>query len=215
MNLQLPAYSQIGEVRRWFLPLPPAPRRGDAAIPTPRDGATDADADASVDVLADAPVDDQELEYYRVAGRFIGYGSSWTDNHWDHGPDEYVQPGRRCNACRWFELRLFRELSDAVELVPGVTPEQLRVTYDEAAELGQLGDYVVYKAGLSSIPGEVPYCRYDVISSPFEVVEALTTRKHTPGGPIAFITKPSALALASAARYDDELQDAYLNRAVS
>lgn len=204
ITLQLPNYRDIGQVRRWFLPLP---TRVDVAVPEQRIDSTGEPVSYHADVDADI-----DVEYYRTIARFIGYGSSWTDNHWDHtGP--YVERGRRCNACRWFEIRIMRELDvDPADVPPETDLTQL---YDRAARRGELGRYVVYKAGMTSIPGEIPYCRYDLIASPFEVVEALTTRKHTETGPIAFITKPSALALASGARFDDELKEAYVDRAVS
>jgi hypothetical protein len=199
ISLQLPNYRDIGQVRRWFLPLP---IRTDVSVPTQRGDAT----------AYDESTDELELEYYRTIARFIGYGSSWTDNHWDHtGP--YVEQGKRCNACRWFEIRIMRELDVDPADVPPET--DLAAMYDRALRDDKLGRYVVYKAGMSSIPGEVPYIRHNLIASPFEVVEALTTRKHTGQRPVAFITKPSALALASGARFDDELKEAYLDRAVS
>lgn len=205
IHLQLPEYHQIGEVRRWYLPLP---QRASVHVVGLNDG-------SDVD-LVDVRRDDVEIdvEYYKTTGRFVGFGSSWTDNHWGHR-EEFVPRGSRCNACRWFELRIFRELSDDVEVPSESTPEQLARLYANAARHDQLGDFVVYKVGMSIVPDEIPYCRYDVIASPHEVVEALTTRKHTDNGPVAFITKPSAMALASGARYDDDLEDAYVNRAVS
>lgn len=181
ISLALPDYQRLGDVERWFLPLPS------------RD-------------------DTEEDTYYRTIGRFVGFGSSWTDNHWGHR-EEFVPRGSRCNACRWFEIRIFRELDvDPSDVPVGTDLERLFV---DARRAGNLGDYIVYKAGMSAVPNEIPYCRYDKISSPFEVVEALTTRRHTDSGPQAFITKPSAMALASGARFDVELEDAYVNRAVS
>jgi hypothetical protein len=204
MNLQLPGYELLGDVRRWYLPLPRT-SHSDQRVHEPS-GAGGSTTGANDD-------DDVDVEYRQTTARFIGFGSSWTDNHWGHR-EEWVPAGSRCNACRWFELRIFREFGDFT-LPAGTSPSRLREAYVEAAETDKLGDYVVYKAGMSIVPGEVPYVRYDVISSPHEVVEALTTRKVTDNGPVAFITKPSALALASGARFDEELEDAYVNRAVS
>src|SRR3990170_6008451 len=173
ISMQLPNYHDVGEARKWFLPLPPA--AGDPG----------------------------ETEYYVTVARFIGFSSSHTDNHWGHR-EEYVPSGSRCNACRWFELRIFRELD--------VDPDDFTTESDPVEY--ELGDYVVYKAGMSVVPGEVPLCRYDTISSPHEVIEALTTRQVRDDGPRVFITKPSALALASAAQHDAELESAYVNRAI-
>jgi hypothetical protein len=180
--LSVPNYQQLGEVSRWYLPLP---NRDD---------------------------EDGDMEYYRTVARFVGFGTSWTDNHWGHR-ERFVPRGNRCNACRWFEIRIFRELDiEPTDVAPNADLER---QFRDAERAGELGDYVVYKAGMSIVPDEIPYVRYDKISSPFEVVEALTTRRHTDSGPQAFITKPSAMALASGARFDVELADAYVNRAVS
>jgi hypothetical protein len=181
ISLSVPNYERIGDVGRWYLPLPS------------RD-------------------DDGDMEYYRTVARFVGFGSSWTDNHWGHR-EEFVPRGSRCNACRWFEIRIFRELD--VDPATVSTDADVVQLFRDATDAHELGDYVVYKSGMSVVPDEIPYCRYDKISSPFEVVEALTTRRHTDNGPQAFITKPSAMALASGARFDVELADAYVNRAVS
>jgi hypothetical protein len=222
IDLHLPGYTQLGETRRWYLPLPnrdepardelvAAEHVGDVAIGGL--GLRPA-AQTRTDAEPEDVEREVEIEYYKTAGRFIGFSSSWTDNHWGHR-ERYVPKGSRCNACRWFELRIFRELGDDALNDPPHHPSEWTALYDAARRSDQLGQYVVYKAGMSIVPGEIPYCRFDLITSPYEVVEALTTRKHTDTGPQAFITKPSALALASAARFDDELADAYVNRAVS
>lgn len=162
----------------------------------------------------------QEEDYYITVARFIGFGTSHTDNHWDHPVGEYVgvdasgKP-KRCNACRWFEIRIFREFADGFTVPSNAEPHELSRLYAEAFQEDQLGDYVVYKVGASIVPGEVPYCRYDLISSPHEVVESLTVRKVDDGGPRTFITKPSAVALSSGAKFDEELEYAWTNRAVS
>lgn len=157
-----------------------------------------------------------EDDYYITVARYIGYGSSHTQNHWDHtGPYIDRNPDGswpRCNACRWFEIRIFRELGDDVELDDAT---DLNHEYVAALEDDNLGNYIVHKVGMSMVPGEVPLCRYDVISSPYEVVEALTTRQIRDAGPRTFITKPSAMALASGAQFDEELEEAYVNRAVT
>jgi hypothetical protein len=68
---------------------------------------------------------------------------------------------------------------------------------------------------MSIVPGEVPYCRYDEIPTPYQLIEAMTTRRITPeNGQQVFMTKPSAMALAAAAQYDADLETAYINRAV-
>lgn len=179
-TLQLPSYRDIGQTRKWFLPL------------------------------------QAEDDYYITVARYIGYGSSHTENHWDHtGPYIERNPNStwpRCNACRWFEIRIFREIGEDVKIDPD---GDLNREYATAVEADQLGSYIVHKVGMSIVPDEVPLCRYDEIRSPYEVVEALTTRQVRNEGARAFITKPSAMALASGAQFDADLADAYVNRAVS
>lgn len=147
-----------------------------------------------------------DLEYYRTYARFLGVGTSHTTTHQFH-TDEFVKRGERCNACRWFEARVFREL----ELPAGV---------DDFTELddprqARLGNFVIHFAGMSIVDGEVPFYRYETTSSPFMVIESMTTRRLTERGPEVFLAKPSAHALAVAAQYDADLRDAYENRAVS
>lgn len=71
-------------------------------------------------------------------------------------------------------------------------------------------DYVLYHVGRSQVPGEVDLCRHERAYSPQEVIERCVVRH--PGR--ASLTRPSARALAQAAPFDDELRDAYENRAV-
>lgn len=157
------------------------------------------------------PVNDRgsrsdDVEYYRTYGRFLGVGTSHAPQHQPHA-EPFVSRGVRCNACRWFEARVFREL----ELPAGV---------DDVAQLDQpaqarLGNYVLHFAGMSIVDGEVPFYRYETTSSPHMVIEHMTTRRLTERGPEVFLAKPSAQALAVSANFDRELRDAYENRAVS
>lgn len=70
--------------------------------------------------------------------------------------------------------------------------------------------YVVYTNGRSIVPGEQDYVRVTITSSAYEVVEVLTVKKAAE----PFIPLPSARALAQAASRDDDIQEAYVNRAV-
>lgn len=72
------------------------------------------------------------------------------------------------------------------------------------------GVFVAHTIGRSSIPGEVDYARVFTTPSAFELVEVLTVRRGRP-----FLPLPSARALAQAAAYDDKIENAYVNRAVS
>lgn len=184
INLALPGADDAGTTRRWYLP-------------------TNNDDESR----------DTETKYHIVYARFLGVGSSHTDRHTNHelnrdGVEErFVRKGVRCNACRWFEARIFRELV----LPPGV---------DEVAQVSDpgdvtLGDYVIHFAGMSVVDGEVPFCRTEMTPSAHAVIELMTTRRTTPSGPQVFLAKPAAHALAAAVEFDGKLRSAYENRAVS
>lgn len=176
----LPGASDAGTVRRWYLPL------------------NNETAGRGADV-----------EYYQTYARYLGGGSSHTERHQDHRGQVWIPKGTRCNACRWFEARIFREL----ELPDGV--DRIENLTDADRDRVRLGDYVIHYAGMSIVEGEVPFCRYETTPSPHVVIESMTTRRNTENGPVVFLAKPSAHALAAAAAFDVQLHDAYINRAVS
>lgn len=177
----LPGASDAGAVRRWYLPL-----------------------------SNEGSVRDADPEYYTTYARFLGVGSSHIDRHANHVGDEpFVRKGVRCNACRWFEARIFRE----VELPDGV--ERIEDVTDENKDQVRLSDYVIHYVGMSVVNREVPFCRYETTPSAHMVIESMTTRRTTENGPVVFLAKPSAHALAAAAAFDELLHDAYINRAVS
>jgi hypothetical protein len=152
--------------------------------------------------------DVNEVEYYRTYARFLGVGTSHTAAHSAAvHVNGLVPKGTRCNACRWFEARVFRELE-----LPADVEDVAQLSDPADARLGQ---YVMHYAGMSTAPGEVSLYRYDTTTSAFMVIESMTTRRLTDRGPEVFLAKPSAHALAVAAAYDVELRDAYENRAVS
>lgn len=74
------------------------------------------------------------------------------------------------------------------------------------------GDYLVYTCGGTRVPGETDRRRIVVTSSPYEVIELLTTRSKASGE--LFLPRPAQLTLAQAAALDDGIRDAYVNRAV-
>ena len=184
-NLALPSADDAGATRRWYLP-------------------TNNDDEGR----------NAETKYHIVYARFLGVGSSHTDRHTNHASDpdgvvveQFVRKGVRCNACRWFEARIFRVivLPEGVEDVSQVTdPADVR-----------LGDYVTHYAGMSIVDNEVPFCRSDTTPSAHAVIESMTTRRTTESGPQVFLAKPAAHALAAAVEFDAKLRDAYVNRAVS
>lgn len=187
----LPAVQDAGEVRRWFLPTPNDPTI--AARVVVLDEPADADADESTYVVAYA--------------RFLGMGTSYAATHSGHR-SRFVARGERCNACRWFEVRVFREL-----LLPdGVaTLNQLEDPRD-----ARLGDYVIHSTGMSIVDDEQPLYQCKTTASPYTVIELLTTRRAKPGQTAeVFLAKPAARALAEASANDEQLADAYVNRAVS
>jgi hypothetical protein len=180
-SLLLPPAEDAGQIRRWYLPL----------------------------TVGEDEVEGG-LDYYRTFARFLGMGTSHAPEHQPH-PDRFVKRGERCNACRWFEVRIFREVRppDDADLPAdwSVRPDVLR--------RATAGDYVLHTTGMSVVDGEVPLYKHEVTASSFSVVEYLTTRRVGTQGPEAFLARPSARALAEAAEYDVGLRDAYINRAVS
>lgn len=177
----LPDIDQAGDVQTWYLPV--------------KGSSTD-------------PLDTSDVDVYRTYARFLGMGSSRTSVHQNHPRTRYVRRGDRCNACRWFEIRIFREL----ELPPGV--ESIERVLDPAQV--RLGNYIMHSSGMSIVDGEVPLMRYEATASPFQVIESMTTRRvTTESGPQVYLAKPAARALAEASGYDQQLADAYINRAVS
>lgn len=130
---------------------------------------------------------------------FLGYGTTQTSRHTGHESGDYAERGgARCSACRWYETRLFR-------------------VHDANA---QSHHYVLHHLGGSRVPGEVQLARYEDAWSAHEVVELFTVRPD-PGdrdsqGRVRtpFLTRPGARVLAQAATYDDDVDDAYVNRAV-
>lgn len=184
IDLALPTAEDTGQVRRWYLPLRAAGDRQD------------------------------ELQYHVTYARFLGVGTSYSPIHAPNVPHPggFVPRGVRCNACRWFEARVFRE----VLLPEGVRSlDELVAEGTDAASRVQLGGYVLHSVGMSVVDGEVPFCRVEETRSAFTVVELMTTRRVTDQGAQAFIAKPAAYALSEAAAKDPDLADAYINRAVS
>ena len=69
---------------------------------------------------------------------------------------------------------------------------------------------VAFTVGRSIVPDEVDRARIHITGSAFELIELLTVRS----GAEPFLPLPSALALAQAAADDDDIREAYVNRAV-
>lgn len=125
-----------------------------------------------------------------IEGTFLGVASSRREHHRDHAGRAYADPGQRCGACRWFEPRIF---------------------YGRVEGTDGPDAYLVYRVGATVVPGERNLVGLEWLTSPFEVVEALTTRREG----TAFLSIPAARVLSQAANFDRNLERAYVDRAVS
>lgn len=89
-------------------------------------------------------------EICRVRGDFIGFASTQRQQHEGHSPRTFAPVKSGCRACRWFELRVFREDPD---------PER----------------YLIHTAGQSIVPGEVVRTRVEWAFSGEEMISALAS----------------------------------------
>lgn len=119
-------------------------------------------------------------------GRYLGMSSSRRERH-NHGSTAYVGPGGRCSACRWTESRIFLSTAD--------------------------GRYLIHTVGISRVPGETDRFKARWVLTAYEVVSYFVQRPEGGGRP--FLTNPADMVLAQAAGHDDDLRDAYENRAVA
>jgi hypothetical protein len=120
----------------------------------------------------------------------LGYATSHTPEHnLRSHPDTPTlvkgEKGYGCSACRWFECE---------------------IVYDP-----QSRTYTANTVGRSVVPGETDRNRVYTSTSAFKLVEMLTVFPRE-GKP--FLPRPSALALAEGASVDEDLCEAYVNRAV-
>jgi hypothetical protein len=121
---------------------------------------------------------------------FLGMGTSYDATH-RHPGRHHAELNERCRACRWFEPRIFRECDK--------------------------GRYLIHRTGRSIVPGEVSLTSHEWVSGAYEVIEALTTRRFDTrtGSRAPYLTQPAARVLAQAASHDDDLNQAYVDRAVA
>lgn len=141
------------------------------------------------------------IERVRFEGRIIGSATSEKDTHIGHPRADWAPKTVKCSACRWLEVTIYRRRSHAP------ADGRPRPTFD----------YVIYTVGNSNVPGEVDFIRLHQTASAFEVVELLTVRRtnrHTQRAE-AFLPPQHAQALAQAASVDEDIQEAYVNRAVA
>lgn len=129
---------------------------------------------------------------YAFYGVLLGEASSQEKIHTHDGMYAPRDADRRdkCHGCRWLETRIYRADPDG----NGTGGKK----------------FVAHTIGRSRIPGEIDYARLFTTPSAFELVEMLTVRRKTP-----FLPLPSARALSQAAALDEDVKEAYVNRAVS
>lgn len=129
------------------------------------------------------------VETVTFRGVPIGDASSERGEHRGHPTTQWAPKKVKCSACRWLEVTIF---------------------------LRAEGGYVIHAVGISDVPDEVDYVRLWQTDSAFEAVELLTVRRPKPGGEtIMFMPLPHARALAQASTVDDDIREAYVNRAVA
>jgi hypothetical protein len=131
-------------------------------------------------------ITDQQGEKTVITGTFLGMGTSYRPEHRGHLEAESAPRGTHCSTCRWTEIRIFRD---------------------------KTGEFYLVNCGASDVPGERDLIKVTAVSTPFEVVENLTTvdrstRRTT-------LTFPARRALAQAATHDGRLRDAYIHSPVT
>lgn len=135
-----------------------------------------------------------------VEAVFLGTSSSYRSGHrgrrspsnptgQNHPDSDFATGAIRCSSCRWFEPRLFRET-------------------------GPLARFLVHRTGVSLVPGEVDRFRLEYLLNAHEVIEYFVTRHSGPGSTPPFLSVPAAKILGQAAGFDDDMRDAWENRAV-
>lgn len=135
-------------------------------------------------------------------GQRLALETSRRDQH-THHPTRIGHPGdRKCHACRWLEVAIYRRFN--VDDVISLEPDLMLTAVDS--------DYVLHTIGGTTVPGERQLVRVATTPSAHELLELLTVRKN-PQDP--FIAAQSLRALARAARFDSEVENAYVNRAIT
>lgn len=173
--------------------------------PRVKDPFTPADlkVNASVDALKQFKLVGREGDEFAFTGIRLGHETSYQDQH-THHPRRAAAKREKCSACRWFEVSIYRRY--ATEGIDFETEPPTIFQIDP-----EPGDYVVHTVGASNVPNEQRLSRIAVTESAFEIVELLTVRKIDEQ---PFITVQSSRALAQAAARDEDVRDAYINRAV-
>jgi hypothetical protein len=124
---------------------------------------------------------------HEITAALLGFGTSEREYHNHPEPRNFDEFPEtwKCSRCRWFEVSIFYIPEDDL--------------------------YAVYTIGKSSLLGEEPRSKIQYTESAFEVIEILTDRRSPhPRLPIA-----AARCIAQAASVDDDMTDAYINRAAT
>lgn len=179
-----------------------------------------------------------------VRGRLLGFASSQSDDHQHHDGAFARPGNRcsacRWFECRIFDVA--HELTTECTCTPTPQPVakgrlwwrtelQKRINKDrsrtytvieaetaveahnqDCGVLPARNAFLVLTYGLSDVPGEVDKRRASWTDSPHEIIEFLTQRGRHDGQ--AFLPAASARALAQAAHWNEDINDAYVNRAV-
>jgi hypothetical protein len=118
--------------------------------------------------------------FLTVDGVFIGVATARQDKHNHAGP--FAPRERRCPGCRWFEPRIFRELTGKRR-------------------------YVMYTLGCSNMPGESDRPRYRYANDAFEAIFVMSTEKDDGSG-ARFLSGPAQRMFDMAAQQDPEIAHA-------
>ena len=147
----------------------------------------------------DGPVD--------LHGILLGEGTSKSELH-NHITD-VAEPGQKCKACRWSEVRIFRLVETQAELSKRTHPARTGNPFEsmKLREKGpQLGAYVIHTSGCTIVPDEVTKIRLVRTDDVTAVIGALIVRKYVRGRlEECFITRPAQDALDDAADHDEAL----------
>jgi len=175
--------------------------------------------------------------FVELDGRFLGFSTSYRHRHINHAHNEFAVASERCSACRWFEPRIFRETEGqrrflihraGISIVPG---ESTRTSYEWVISAYEVVEALTTRKATNKPPERCPVCkgRRRVSFPPGTAgdIDAISTNsdKTYPceacdGEGIiyaesAYLTPPAARVLAQAASFDVDLENAYIDRAVS
>lgn len=126
---------------------------------------------------------------HRIAGTFLGMGTTYRPDHKNHHSSVSAPPGVHCSTCRWTELRLFRMRADVG------------------------GALFIVNCGASDVAGERDFIKVTQVDTAFELIEALTTADRQTRRTV--LPMPARRALAQAASHDRDVRDAYINSPVT